>query len=240
MSDTGETFVLGHKQTIVGSFYERLAHNVFGGNLTQDTNGDVCLWRSETSIEVKASGFRSPYGFRLSVDQIEKYARLNGFPFRRIWYALFSYENRRQTRDGKRQTELAAHSEEVAVQRFLAEHTLWCLLVDFSVVKDWRETRPLSKKSILGHLGMETIDLPCKTFAPIFGEHPIAGFRVLNFAPSILGTLSGKATVAMELDLFTTQEVQFPVMMVLPHEEISQVQRNLRRRGFRLRRNAIL
>lgn len=239
--ETGEPFVLGHKQTVVGSFYESLAHKIFGGELTRDENGDLCLWRSETSIEVKASGFNSAYGFRLSVEQIKKYERLNGFPFNRVWYVLFAYKNRpRRTDEGKHSSELAIHTEKPDVERFLAEQTLWCVLVDLSIVTGWRETRKSSTKSVLGHLGSETIDLQCKVLAPLFDVSPVMGLMALNFEPHSLSTLSGKIEVPLQLDLFNTFTVRFPVVAILPRSEASRVQKSLRRRGFRLKRDVLL
>ena len=83
----------GDKHTFVGQFFEEVSHHFLGGDLTRNDDGDICLWRTDTAVEVKSSSYQSSYGFRLGVEQIEHYERISVFPFTRSFYTLFAYRN---------------------------------------------------------------------------------------------------------------------------------------------------
>jgi hypothetical protein len=98
------------RQNTVGRFFEVVGHELFGGELVRNGDGDICLWKSDTTVEIKSSGHQSSYGFRLDVGQIEHYERISNFPFSHAWYVFFAYRNRRRPRSGgKRVTELSVY-----------------------------------------------------------------------------------------------------------------------------------
>lgn len=240
MSETPETTVVGDKHTFVGQFFENVAHKVFGGDLSRDENGDICLWRTETTVEVKSSGLQSSYGFRLAVEQIEHYERVSVFPFSRSWYALFAYRNRRMRGDdGKQHTELSYHTSPRDINRYLANAVEWGLLVDLSIVSRWKEIMPRSTKSILGHPGAETIDLKCRDAHGFVNGGLVEGLEELDLNPANYGVLHGRIKAHLRLDLFCEEFVSFPLTAILPSGELSRVQRMLYRRGFRTRKELL-
>lgn len=240
MSETPETAVVGDKHTFVGQFFENLAHKIFGGDLSRDESGDICLWRTETTVEVKASGTQSSYGFRLAVEQIEHYERVSVFPFSRSWYVLFAYRNRRlRDNDRKQHSELSYHTSPQAINRYLAGAIEWGLLVDLSIVTGWKETMPRSTKSILGHLGAETVDLKCRAAHVFMNGGLVDGLKALDLNPTNYGTLRGRIKASLRPDLFSEEFVSFPLTAILPSGELPQVQRMLYRRGFRTQREQI-
>jgi len=231
---------VGDKHTFVGQFFENVAHRVFGGDLSRDESGDICLWQTETTVEVKASGIQSSYGFRLAVEQIEHYERVSVFPFSRSWYALFAYRNRRlRGEDGKQHTELSYHTSPKDINRYLADAIEWGLLVDLSIVSGWKETKPRSTKSILGHPGAETIDLKCREAHAFMNGGLVDGLKTLDLNPTNYGVLHGRIKTSFQPDLFTEAFVSFPLTAILPSGELSRVQRMLYRRGFRTRKELL-
>ncbi len=235
-TESQENIVVGDKTTFVGQFFEAVGHHILGGDLSRNENGDICLWRTETAVEVKSSGVQSSYGFRLSVEQIEHYERVSVFPFSRAWYMFFAYRNHsRKNGGGKRASELSLHTTPAAIRAYLADAIVWCLLVDLSIITRWRETRPHSTKSILGHLGAETVDLKCPYVHEFVNGGLADGLKGLNLDPASYGTLFGNVKATFQPDLFTEHLVHFPMTAVLPSSEIRSVQRMLSRRGFRLR-----
>lgn len=234
------SYLSGSKQTFVGRFFEEVAHNILGGELCRDGDGDICIWRQRTTVEVKSSYVKSSYGFRLATEQIAEYERLAAFPFDRSWYMFFAYRNN-QVKDtsGKRRNELAQHKSPVAVDKYLAEAVEWGLLVDLSVVSRWAAARPHSEKSILGHPGAKTVDLKCKELYRLTNGGLHQELTKLGFPPGEFGTLSGTVFCNVSPDLFSTYPVRFPLRVVLPSTEVRGVQRMLRRRGFPLEASAV-
>jgi hypothetical protein len=232
--------VVGDKHTFVGNFFEELGHRVLGGTLERDEHGDICLWRRGATVEVKSSGDKSSYGFRLSINQIEQYEKLRAFPFSKVWYMFFAYDNPSEKGDeGKRSSKLSAHVSREAVQLFLAKSVQWCLLADFSIVKGWRHTRPISSKSVMGHPGAQTVDLKCHHAHTLTNGGLASELRELGLAPDEYGRLSGMIRTSVSVAPFGNLKVKFPLTAVLPYEEISSVQRMMRRRGFALKTGSI-
>ena len=228
---------IGDKQTFVGQFFEEVGHRILGGDLSRDADGDICLWRTETTVEVKSSGDQSSYGFRLSLEQIESYERARIFPFNRAWYMLFAYRNHSQrSGKGKRVTEFSKHVTPLSINNYLANTVSWCLVVDLSIISRWKETRPVSTKSIIGHLGTKTVDLKCRDIHSFANGELSLGLKSLDLDPTKFGTLSGTIQTRVQPDLFSEYLVKFPMTAILPSAEISSVQRMLKRRGFRLQR----
>ena len=226
------------KQNIVGDFFENVAHTLFGGELSRNDNGDLCLWKTGTSIEIKSSGFSSPYGFRLALSQLEKYERIATFPFERVWYVLFAYENRRQTtKTGRRSSEMATYTERAGVQGFLAERIKWCVVVDISVVSHWKNELTHSDKSIPCHPGDKSIDIQCKNLDPLFNGNSYGVLKTMgSFGISEKIVLGGYLAFPVTVDLLHTFPLKFPIKMVLPWNYAGRVQKRLYRRGFRLKR----
>ena len=225
----------GQKQTITGQFFEWTGHSLLGGELTRNGDGDICLWRDETTVEIKSSYYTSQYGFRLSVSQIEDYKQRLLFPFNRAIYVLFAYRNNAVPVDGRRQSELAQHQNALDINRFLSETILWATVVDFSIVCRWLEKRAISTKSVPGHLGAETVNIRCGEIDNLvnggFAEH-LAG---LELNPAKFGLLSGEAKLLVKPDLFNQYHLTLPLRAVLAQEDIAWFKRHLRKRGVHLR-----
>jgi len=227
----------GDKHTFVGNFFEHVGHRILGGELTRDQDGDICLWRTRTSVEVKSSGAHSSYGFRLSVEQIEHYEELSSFPFNRVWYVLFAYRNNRVRRqNGLRFSELSEHENPVSINRYLAGSALWCIILDLSIVSAWKRKFPHSTKSVIGHKGMKTVDIKPRVIHTFSNGGLTEGLKDLDFDPKKFVLLSGKVRTKIEPDLVSEHTIKFPITAILPVSEASSFQRMLLRRGFRLRR----
>lgn len=222
----------GQKQPIVGDFFERLGHQIVGGELTRDETADICLWRRGVALEVKSSGYKSSYGFRLDIEQIEYYERASEFPFNRAWYLLFAYRNNRAT-SGKRRTELAKYTATASIDRYLAGAIQWGVLIDLSIVRRWKETLPRSTKSVMGHLGTETIDLKCEMVHSFSNGGFAEGLKELGLKPAEFVRLSGMIKAELPGNLFA---VEFPLTIIMPSDKADSVHRGFNRRGFSLRR----
>lgn len=231
----------GGKSNIVGNFFESVAHAMLGGELARNDDGDICLWRTSTTVEVKSSGTQSSYGFRLSLEQIEDYRRRLSFPFNRAWYTFFAYENRSLKHgDGGRRTELSLCTNVEDINAFLVEKVRWCLLIDFSIVERLRDVLPTSERSILGHAGAQTVDIPCKRAYGFTNGALRQELENLTLQPAAFSTLYGRVKLRLSLDLFNTDFlVKFPFTAVLPNDSVRSAQHMLRRRGFLLHREAV-
>ncbi len=229
----------GQKTTYVGQFFEEVGHTIFGGELTRNADADICLFKSETVLEVKASGDKSSYGWRLSVNQIEHYERISSFPFSRAWYVLFAYRNRsvRNGKNGKRRTELSGHTTSVSVNRYLSTSEIWCVVVDISLISRWKEVLPRSEKSILGHLGTETVDLKCSKVHSFMNGGFVPGLVELKLDPANFVRFSGEIETCVKPDLFNQYKMRVPIAAVLPESQSLSFQRMLKRRGFSLRKD---
>ena len=229
---------IGAKHTFVGQFFEEVGHRILGGDLSRNEDGDVCLWRTQTSVEIKSSGSQSSYGFRLSVEQIEHYERISVFPFSRVWYMFFAYRNRSlRMKNGTRKTELAKYGDPLSINRYLAETILWCTIVDLSIISKWKEVLPISTKSIMGHLGKRTVDLKCGYVQEFSNGGFVSELTRLEFDPKKFSSISGTLKTTLEPDLFSKYSVEFPVTAILPVEEVTSFQRMLGCRGFRLKKS---
>ncbi len=221
---------IGLKHTIVGNFYEQVGHQILGGSLSRNDDGDICLWRLATSVEVKASGYKSSYGFRLSLEQIERYGKISRFPFDRAWYMFFAYRNNRGKR-GERSTELAQHTTAEAVRAYLASATMWGLIFDLSIVERWRKTRSVSSKSIMGHLGSQTIDVRCSEAYDFANDGLHFGLTQLGVNPIAFSTVTSRIKLSTTIG-DVTYRLAFPLRAVLPCAELPRLERLLRRRGY--------
>ncbi len=151
------------KRTLVGQHFERCGRRILGGKIVRNGEGDIIISKLGVTVEVKASGNRSSYGFRCDLSQITRYEdRLRG-RFSRGWYLFFCYENLERRKGGRKVTALSKHETKAAVVRYLRKHTVWALLLDLSLIKAWRASKPISTRSIEGHLGTPTIDIGCNS-----------------------------------------------------------------------------
>jgi hypothetical protein len=150
---------------------------------------------------------------------------------------LFAYDNHLR-RNGKkeRKTDLSVHNTPVSIYHYLANAIQWCLLIDLSIISRWKETRPHSTKSIMGHLGTRTVNLKCREVHMFANGGLMAGLESLGFDPKRFATLTGVVKTTVQSDLFNEYPVQFPITAVLPLEEVLSAQRLLSRRGFHLKR----
>ena len=232
----GVGLMFGDKQNYVGQFYQWAGHRLLGGELSLNENGDICLWKEHRSIEVKSSGYLSSYGFRCHREQIEEYERMSCFPFEGVWYVFFSYRNRSLVgEDGKRHTEFAKHTTPLEVNQYLANTTLWCTIVDLSIISRWNVVKPVSTKSVVGHLGRETVNIKCWEVARLTN----GGFKYtlegLGLDSADFGILTGKVAMVVEPDLLAKYHMKFQLNVVLPREELRVAKRLFWRRKFRLK-----
>ncbi len=210
----------GSKNTYVGQFFEELTHRIIGGELLRDEHGDLTLWNESLVVEVKSSGYQSSYGFRLSTEQIEGYERMAAFPFDRAWYFLFSYDNPGEKgEDGKRRSALKPHIEAPDVHQYLAASVKWGLAVDISLIKAWKDVHPHSTKSVMGHLGVETVNLKCRDVYPLTNGGFKEGLRSLGLIPDEFTRLSGRVDTTVQFDLFETYPVSVPLTVIVPKHE---------------------
>lgn len=225
--------ISGARQGVVGEFFEQVGHRILGGDLSRDETGDICLWKVRTAVEVKSSCYKSSYGFRLSTEQIEHYERIACFPFDRSWYLFFSYRNDQVLAEGKRKvTELSLQRSALETNHFLAEATLWGLLVDVSIVSRWKEVMEHSTKSILGWPGKETVDLKCQQLYPMTNGGLAKELGELGFSAGDFSALNGTIQAEVKPDLFRTFDMRFPLRAVLPKRDAKSLQRILKNRGF--------
>lgn len=218
---------VGQKHTYVGQFFEELGHVLMGGILTRDERGDIFLPSSMTSIEVKGSTFQSSYGFRLSLDQIEQYeSRVQSREVESSWYMFFAYRNRSLSigEGGRRVTELSAHRSSDSINAYLSSAVMWAVLVDVSIVRGWKDTLPRQRKSIMGHLGMVTVDVKCSVLQEIV-ERNLPGHLVeIGLNPK------GYRRVTFNVKGYSSTE--FPVTAVVLAEQALTLRKVLKRRGF--------
>ncbi len=233
----------GDKHTFVGQYFETLAHSFLGGELTRDRSGDIFLPSSNTSVEVKGSTYQSSYGFRLSVDQIESYEQelASGFS-KRAWYMLFAYSNRSRMDPvlGRRTTELSKHTTPSGVDGYLASSVMWCVLLDLSIVSQWKKMMPHQNKSIMGHLGMRTVDVSCRTLESIVfhGLHQHIGSFGLN--PDHFSKLVGEWGLRGPDGSTIPNSLRVPITAVVPSSDTKLLRSILVRRGFRMSRGSSL
>ena len=224
----------GTKQTIVGHCYEAYGHRIVGGELSRNADGDICLWNIDTTVEVKASGYQSSYGFRWSLSQIRGYEQLvSGFPFKHALYMQFAYRNvtRMNEETGKKESELSRHTTPSAVYAYLARATMWCLVFDLSIVSRLRDTSRVSTKSIMGHLGSETIDLKCRRAHDLANGGMREGLEALGLNPSDYGVLTSRVATRVSIGQ-ARYRTNFPLVAVVPHERLEQLAEVLEDRGF--------
>lgn len=223
----------GAKPTMVGRFFEEVIHCILGGKLTRDEDGDVCLQKEGVTVEVKSSGEKSSYGFRLDTEQIESNSRKIPFPFDHSWYVLIAYRNRTLPGgNGSRSTELAKHNSEASVRRYLSQAILWAVVIDITLVERWSETRPVSRKSILGHLGTKTVDIKCQEVWKLV-ENTATELEKLGFPPDQFKKICGTTE-----DVLTKKfKTGFPLVALLPASQVPMAKAIFRNRGIRLRRN---
>lgn len=228
--------MFGDKQNFVGQYYQQVGHALLGGELCLNQNGDICLWKEGLTIEIKSSGFSSSYGFRLHDEQIEEYERMTCFPFDRAWYMFFSYRNKNlMCEDGKKHSELARHENALEVNQYLAETTMWCTIVDLSIISRWKESRPLSTKSIIGHYGRKTVDIKCREVHGLSNGSFDSTLRGLELDSSKYGILTSRVALVVEPDLLGKYHMKFNVNAILPREELRTAKRIFRKRGIRLK-----
>lgn len=233
-----EAHLKGQKHTFVGNFFEQVAHKMLGGDLVRNDDGDLNLWRSETTVEVKSSGHLSSYGFRLNVKQIEWYNSIRHFPFSRAWYVFFSYRNSsRKMESGSRATELSVYNDPLSINKYLASSVQWCVIVDFSVILGWKNSLPHSTKSVMGHRGMETVDVKTGSVHHIANGGFVNGLKRLDLNPEKFNKISGEIQMSLRPDLFNEYDLRFPVTAILPSgDELRSIQSILKQRGFSVRK----
>lgn len=225
----------GAKHTFVGNFFEQVAHHILGGDLTRNDDGDLNLWQSGITVEVKSSGHLSSYGFRLSVGQIEFYNALRNFPFDHAWYVFFSYRNKSQkVEDGRRATELSHHNDPLSINRYLAESVLWCTVVDFSIIAGCETTLPHSTKSVMGHRGLETVDLKTAFVHNLANGGFVSCLNTIGLDSANYVKVGGQISTELQPDLFNTHKVSFPITAIMLKAQSPNFQKMLRKRGFPL------
>jgi hypothetical protein len=220
----------GYKQVIVGEFFERAAHAIFGGELCRNGDGDICLHRQSTTIEVKGSSEQSSYGFRLDLEQVERYESMVPFPFLRAYYVLMAYNNPQSRRS--RTSQMAPHVTPKAVCAYLRWSVSWCVVVDLSIVTKWKEVLPRSRTSILGHLGTETVDIRCRDMAGYINGGLAGKLAPLGLPASEYGIASGRVKLGVEMGHEQPYQLNFPMYAILPRGELRNFRRRLNRRGF--------
>ncbi len=213
----------GSKQVIVGQFFERVCQQILGGELRRNKDGDICLYDLMTTIEVKSSGTQSSYGFRLDLGQIASYEQLIGFPFNTALYALFSYSNRSVKVGARRCTQLSQYEAAEDIDAFLTIAAERCVIVDLSIVRQWNALLPKSCKSILGHLGTETVDIRCRLLESYVNGQLGDQLRYLELEPSEYRILSGKIDI---------EGLSFPITFILPKPTASVIRKLLKQRGI--------
>lgn len=218
---------IGQKHTYVGQFFEEIGCTIMGGMLTRDERGDFFLPKSKTGIEVKGSTFQSSYGFRLSLQQIEQYeSRVLSHEVESCWYMLFAYRNRslRIGEGNKRITELSQHRSSRSISAYLSSAVKWAVLVDMSIVSRWKETLPRQKKSIMGHLGMVTVDVKCSVLEEIVEKRLASHLVEIGLNPQDYRRLT--------FDVKGYSSAEFPVTAVLLVEQALTLRKILKSRGL--------
>lgn len=215
----------GEKQTIVGRFFEEVAHRVLGGELYPEKEIDLRLDK-DAIVEVKSSGYRSSYGFRLDLDQIRQYDLRRCWECERAWYFLIAYRNKDIRENGRKTTELARHTETEAIEDYLARSIAWGIIIDIDIVEKWRRTRPISKKSILGHRGTKTVDIRCSELETLIKNGPPKEFNRGRLGEKHFQFFS--QTVRRKLS--SGRVVRFPLFAILPLCDVSFLEWTLSRR----------
>lgn len=229
-----------NKQNPVGNFSERVLQRIVGGVLTRNEDGDICLESENATVEVKSCCLESSYGFRISTEQLRHYERIgNGFPYDHMWYGLVAYKNPRlrDGQTGKKVTTLSRCDTVASIEKHVANSLSWCLLVDLSIIRRLSEVLPHSNKSVMGHPGMETVNLHAKKTVYPFANGGLAQSLVdLGLDPESFGVLTGRIKTTVEIGLYDKYPILIPeVRVVVLKEALSFVRRALRRQGFRLR-----
>jgi len=221
--------VIGMKNFQVGQFFEDVGHALIGGELTRHEDGDIVLWDASATIEVKASGLQSSYGYRLDIDQIDRYGELSAFPFDRAWYMFFAYNNPSvRNEKGGRSSALSRHSDRVEVNRYLARAVSWFVLLDHSIVAQWRALRRVSTKSVMGHLGTKTVDVRCREVHSLANGGFATGLTELDLDPAQFAVMDSKVDIVVDTDLFEKYRMRFPITVVTPVKEIKHIKKALR------------
>lgn len=224
--------VFGQRQVVVGHFFEQVAHTVFGGELCRNDDGDICIWKTGTTIEVKSSYLQSSYGIRCDLDQMEKYKRRLPFPFSHAYYVFFGYDNPRNK--STKSNTMAVHKTESAISKYLAKSVRWCLVFDYSIVRRWKEVIETSDRSILGHKGTLSVDLKWQELLVYANGGLGHKLRLLGLDPEDYTVLSGQTQIRKEFDLFGRKPVSFEIKVVLPRKDASKFQKRMKRRGVAL------
>jgi len=221
--------VIGLKNFYVGQFFEEVAHTIIGGEHIQAEEGDIVHWKSSTGFEVKASGLQSSYGYRLDIDQVDRYEELNAFLYDRMLYVFFAYNNPSvRNAKGGRSTMLSHHHESVGVNRYLAQAVSWCVIMDFSIVARWRALRRISTKSVMGHLGTKTVDIRCREVHGLANGGFSAGLTGLGLDPTTFVVMDSNVDILIDSDLFEKYQMRFPITAVVPEKEMKHIQKSLR------------
>jgi hypothetical protein len=223
--------VSGYKPIIVGRFFEQVAHELFGGELCRNENGDICLFREGITLEVKSSCIESQYGFRLELDQIEHYKSLIPFPFKCALYVLMSYDNPRISKS----TQLAPHVMPEAINAYLAHYISSCVAVELPIVAKWKEVLPISTKSLLGHLGTKTVDIKCPEVVKYVNGGLAGQLGSIGLDPNDYGLLTGRAQLNVGFDPARKYRLAFPMHCILRKPGIRKLQLLLAGRGHRLK-----
>ncbi len=225
------------KQIWVGQFFELLAHAMLGGELSRNDDGDVNDWRHSLSVEIKASGVQSSYGFRLDIEQMDRYLSLcQGFPFDRGWYGFYAYNNPSVRVGRKSSTALSKHKTERAVREYLTANIAWFVVVDLAVVSQWRALRPIATGSIKSHKDTETINVKCREIERLANGGFHEELTRYNLDPQGFEALSGHVRLDLRPTLFERYDLNFPVTAILPKEETGIARKMFKRRGLELHR----
>lgn len=117
----------------VGRFFEGVAHRIFGGEPSNNGEGDIVDWKLGFGMEVKASD--NNHSFRLPVDQIKHHGTLlGGFPLQWFLYGLFCYRNRTK-RGYPRRSLLKCCQDEIATGQFLAQNVDALYILELPVIE---------------------------------------------------------------------------------------------------------
>src|SRR5690606_20257165 len=174
---------------------------------------------------------------RLDIRQIEEYEKMaSGFPFNRAWYLLFAYRNRKVSSKGRRRTELSHCKSQLEVNRYLSGNTvLWCVVVDISIVSKWKETRKISTKSIVGHLGTKTVDLKCREIHALANGQFKPSLEALGLDQEEYVILRDYARVHVAVDAEKKRQLRFPITGIFPKKEAAWAEKVFRHQRLYMR-----
>jgi hypothetical protein len=205
----------GYHQTVVGDFFEKLTQRIFGGNLSRNKQGDIYIHKDNLAIEVKSSSEKSHYGFRLDLEQVESYRQSGALTGRRTWYIFYSYSNQRlRHTDGTRKTELSLQSSGEEMCSFLAKHIRWCIVVDLEIIQPWTKVKPISRKSVMGHLGTKTVDLSCREVRECVVNRPEEWLEELGFTSETFTHMTGEVRVNWKVNPEIVKPLFFPLFLI--------------------------